>query len=286
MKKIFLAAVTALALCSYSYAQDDEDEYEEEETTEAVKPAPAVEDEEEEDEAPAPVKKEKKKDKKKKKKSGEDDGAFLGITIGIDQNNLIDFEPNFFIGDFSYVGVMLKITPEMMVTAKIGFAHFGETSLEVESFSADMEDGFTALALGAQFDYFLPTPLLPTSVSAGFMYASAGEQALVSYDPEDLNLEALAAAAADPTATKISPSTVTTSALLFDVMFNVHASLVENLVLTGSVGLSLEMPSTEYNINDATINNNGQVEEQTTTFEYSRTNIGLKAGIRLGWFFM
>lgn len=30
MKKMFLAAITALALCSYSYAQDDyEDEYEE-----------------------------------------------------------------------------------------------------------------------------------------------------------------------------------------------------------------------------------------------------------------
>ena len=63
MKKIFLAALTSLALCGYSYAQDDDDEYEEEETTEAVKPAPAVEDEEE-DEAPAPkVKKEKKKKK-------------------------------------------------------------------------------------------------------------------------------------------------------------------------------------------------------------------------------
>ena len=44
MKKIFLAAVTALALCSYGYAQDDEDEYEEEESTESVAPAPAVDD--------------------------------------------------------------------------------------------------------------------------------------------------------------------------------------------------------------------------------------------------
>ena len=60
MKKIFLAAITSLALCSYSYAQDDEDEYEEEDSTESVAPAPAVE--EEEEEAPAPVKKEKKKD--------------------------------------------------------------------------------------------------------------------------------------------------------------------------------------------------------------------------------
>ena len=70
---------------------------------------------------------------------------------------------------------------------------------------------------------------------------------------------------------------------LVDYHFNRYG---RNLVLTGSVGLSLEMPSTEYNMKGATINNNGQVEEQTTTFEYSRTNIGLKAGIRLGWFFM
>ena len=284
MKKIFLAAITSLALCSYSYAQDDEDEYEEEDSTESVAPAPAVE--EEEEEAPAPVKKEKKKDKKKKKKSGEGDEPFFGISIGIDQNDIIDFEPNFFVGRYSYIGLMFKLNPDMMVTGKIGFAHHGETTYDADKVSVKGKDNYTAFLFGAQFDYFLPTPLLPTSVSAGFMYASAGEQALVSYDPEDLNLEALAAAAADPTATKISPSTVTTSALLFDVMFNVHASLVENLVLTGSVGLSLEMPSTEYNMKGATINNNGQVEEQTTTFEYSRTNIGLKAGIRLGWFFM
>ena len=29
MKKIFLAALMAMSLCSYSYAQDDDDEYEE-----------------------------------------------------------------------------------------------------------------------------------------------------------------------------------------------------------------------------------------------------------------
>ena len=29
MKKIFLAAIMAMSLCSYSFAQDDDDEYEE-----------------------------------------------------------------------------------------------------------------------------------------------------------------------------------------------------------------------------------------------------------------
>lgn len=38
MKKIFLAALTAMALCSYSYAQDDEDEYEEDEAPAAAAP--------------------------------------------------------------------------------------------------------------------------------------------------------------------------------------------------------------------------------------------------------
>ena len=37
MKKIFLAALTAMALCSYSYAQDDEDEYEEDEAPAALR---------------------------------------------------------------------------------------------------------------------------------------------------------------------------------------------------------------------------------------------------------
>ena len=279
MKKIFLAAITSLALCSYSYAQDDEDEYEEEETTEAVKPAPAVEDEEE-DEAPAPAKKEKKKDKKKKKKSGEDDGAFLGITIGIDQNNLIDFEPNFFIGDFSYVGVMFKINPDMMVTAKIGFAHHGESSYEADKVSLKLKDNFTALALGAQFDYFLPTPLLPTSVSASFMYANGGQRGGLSDEDIDAIMR-------NPEADIPDPVKETFSAILFDVMFNVHANLTDNLVLTGSVGLGIEMPSVEYEYTGAEMNmTTGVLEEKTVTEEISRTDLGLKAGISLGWFFM
>ena len=222
MKKIFLAALTSLALCGYSYAQDDDDEYEEEETTEAVKPAPAVEDEEE-DEAPAP----KVKKEKKKKKSSSGDEPFLGITIGIDQNDFIDFTPETFIGSFSYAGLMFKITPEMMVTAKFGFAHHGETSVEAD-ISGDMQDDYTALMFGAQFDYFLPTPLLPTSVSASFAYVSFGEQTAageMDFDLDDLgdlgDLGGLAAAA--------TPAKTSSSALMFDIMFNAHASLSRTL---------------------------------------------------------
>lgn len=253
MKKIFLAAVTALALCSYGYAQDDEDEYEEEETTESVKPAPAVE-EEEEEEAPAPAKKETKKAKKKSKKSSGDGTGFLGITVGLDQNNIIDETPNFFIGDFSYMGIMFKITPEMMVTAKFGFAHHGETTAEPsEGPDVDMGDDRTALVIGAQFDYFFATPLMPTSISAGFMYASAGESS-----DDDGNKESA-------------------GALLFDIMFNAHAPITESFFITGSVGLGIEMPSAEET----------QVQgDETFKVEYGRTDIGIKAGVRFGWFFM
>ena len=280
MKKIFLAAITSLALCSYSYAQDDDDEYEEEETTEAVKPAPAVE-EEEEDEAPAPAKKEKKKEKKKKKKSGEGDEPFFGISIGIDQNDIIDFEPNFFIGRYSYIGLMFKLNPDMMITGKIGLAHHGETTYEADKVSVKGKDNYTAFLFGAQFDYFLPTPLLPTSVSAGIMYANGGEMG--GYSQDDIERAMNNPDAEMPDA----DGTVTYSALVFDVMFNVHANLTDNLVLTGSVGLGLEMPSTTYESTGVEINERTlQPEEVTNTLEVGRTDFGLKAGIRLGWFFM
>ena len=275
MKKIFLAALTSLALCGYSYAQDDDDEYEEEETTEAVKPAPAVE-EDEEDEAPAPAKKEKKK---KKKKSSSGDEPFLGITIGIDQNDFVDFTPETFIGSFSYAGLMFKITPEMMVTAKFGFAHHGETSVEADV-SGDLQDDYTALMFGAQFDYFLPTPLLPTSVSASFMYANGGERA-------GLTEEDIQAILRNPDAEVDDPAKETSSALVFDIMFNAHASLTDNLILTGSVGLGIEMPSIEYEYQVGEMNQNtGVMEERTVTEEIGRTDLGIKAGISLGWFFL
>lgn len=276
MKKIFLAALTSLALCGYSYAQDDDDEYEEEETTEAVKPAPAVEDEEE-DEAPAPKVKKEKKKKKAKKSSDGDEGGFLGISIGLDENNIIDFEPNFFVGDFSYVGLMIKFTPEMMLTAKIGFAHYGETTVDYESASVDGGDDFTALAFGAQFDYFLPTPILPTSISAAFMYATTGEMAEADFsvpDPEDAGMD-------------LAAPTSKFSAIMIDIMFNAHANLAQGFVLTGSVGLGIEMPSQENKSTGMVANETtGMPEVKTTTTEYSRTNIGIKAGISLGWFFM
>ncbi len=257
MKKIFLAAVTALALCSYGYAQDDEDEYEEEESTESVAPAPAVE--EEEEEAPAPAKKETKKAKKKAKKSSGDGTGFLGISVGLDQNNIIDFEPQFFIGSYNYMGIMFKITPEMMVTAKFGFAHHGETSVEITDMpEIDGGDDFTSLLVGAQFDYFFATPLMPTSISAGFMYASAGETTNQDGDKSSA------------------------SAILIDIMFNAHAPVTESFFITGSVGLGIEMPSTE----ETRVNGGFGDDNGTTKTETSRTDIGIKAGISFGWFFM
>ena len=74
MKKMFLAAVTALALCSYSYAQDDEDEYEEDDAP-AREEAPAIE----EDDAPVA--------KTEKKQSSGD--AFLGLGMGLTDSKFI-----------------------------------------------------------------------------------------------------------------------------------------------------------------------------------------------------
>ena len=149
-----------------------------------------------------------------------------------------------------------------------------------------MQDDYTALMFGAQFDYFLPTPLLPTSVSASFAYVSFGEQTAageMDFDLDDLgdlgDLGGLAAAA--------TPAKTSSSALMFDIMFNAHASLVQNLILTGSVGLSIQMPSTEVKETEMVRNENtGAQEEKTVTTETSRTDIGIKAGIKLGWFFI
>ena len=152
MKKMFLAAITALALCSYSYAQDDyEDEYEEDAPA-REEAAPAVE-EAEEDEAPAPAP--AAKPAKKAKKS--DGSAFLGIGMGLTSN--------FADKGLKEIDVKIKLNESMMVTAILGLYHYGETSTENKTpagtITTDAGDNHTGLAIGAGFDYFLPMPLLP-----------------------------------------------------------------------------------------------------------------------------
>lgn len=247
MKKMFLAAITALALCSYSYAQDDyEDEYEEDAPA-REEAAPAVE---EEDEAPAPAP--AAKPAKKAKKS--DGSAFLGIGMGLTSN----------FGDkgLKEIDVKIKLNESMMVTAILGLYHFGETSTENKTpagtITTDAGDNHTGLAIGAGFDYFLPMPLLPASAGIDLIYVSNGE--IESTDP----------------ATK---TTVTASSgdFLIDLMFGVHAELVPNMILTGKVGLGFDyfFASNETSIAGA-----------STEANTSRLDFGLKAGVYATWFFM
>ncbi len=247
MKKMFLAAITAFALCSYSYAQDDEDEYEdEEETTEEVKKAPAVEEEEEEEaeEEAAPV--EKKSEKKSKKKKGGNGGAFLGVGVGFDLNS---------IGDFAYWDVKFRINEQMMLSAIFGIGHYGETTVTasapgVPEQEQDMGDDKTALAIGVEFDYGLPTPLLPTFIGGQFVYASAGETS-------------------DAEGNKNSKSF-----LQFGPLFGVKADVFNNFAITGKLGLLFQ-----YEMSEASDALGNKVETGRMLF-------GTSAGIELSWFFL
>jgi len=87
MKKIFLAALMAMSLCSYSYAQDDDDEYEEdspravaESTTSSSNSAPAA--------------------KAKKAEGGE---GFLGVNL-----DLVSL-----FGDLQRMGLVFRLAENM-----------------------------------------------------------------------------------------------------------------------------------------------------------------------------
>lgn len=235
MKKMFLAAITALALCSYSYAQDDEyeDEYEEEAPARVEEaPAPAVE--EEEEEAPAP----KAEKKIKKSSSG---GAFMGIGMGLTT-------------DFDQLNLKFKLNENMMITAIFGLMSHGETTTTVTVAGVESEqdagDDYTEIAIGAGFDYFLPTPLLPTSAGIELIYASNGEHENAA-----------------------EQSKYSSSDLLINIMFGAHAEIVPNLILTGKAGFGIDWFSDEYSAGG---NKN----------ENSRVDFGLKAGVYATWFFM
>ena len=160
---MFLAALTALALCSYSYAQDDEDEYEEEDAPARVvkeAPAPAVEDEEE-DEAPVVKKAEKKK--AAKKSSGE--GGFFGI--GLDLTGVL--------ANQAKINATFKLGDNMALTAILGFQHRGETTLEANGQEQDQGDDNTTLAIGAGFDFYPIQGAIPFSIGGEIVYNSLSE---------------------------------------------------------------------------------------------------------------
>ena len=61
---------------------------------------------------------------------------------------------------------------------------------------------------------------------------------------------------------------------MFGVMFNAHAPVTDNFFITGSVGLGFELPGEE-----------GKDPEGNKE-ELNRMDVGIKAGISFGWFFM
>lgn len=161
MKKIFLSAVIALALCSYGYAQDEEEYYEEEEAPAKVTKAPAYEEEEEEEEAaPAP-----KKEKKKVKKSSGDQGFF---GIGLDLTGALARQ--------NAINLTFRLNDNMMLSAIFGFQHRGETTHTPKQ-GDEVKDGDDAnqLSIGAAFDYIVAKKFIPFSVGGEFAYNSLSE---------------------------------------------------------------------------------------------------------------
>ena len=207
MKKIFLSAVIAMALCSYGYAQDEE-EYEEEEAPAKVTKAPAYEEEEEEEEAaPAPKKAEKKK--KEKKSSGE---AFFGA--GIDVGGLLNNAAN--------LRLVFKLNESMELSAILGLYHHGESSWTPNGGQeVKAGDNFTELSIGAGFDFFVMRNILPISVGGEIIYTSPNSvtvagQTFVANDDTDLML------------------------LQINLLLGAHAEIVKNLYLTGKIGLAID----------------------------------------------
>ena len=162
MKKIFLSAVIALALCSYGYAQDEE-EYEEEEAPAKVTKAPAYEEEEEEEEA-APVA--KKAEKKKEKKASSGDQGFFGI--GLDLTGMLARN--------NAINLTFRLNDNMLLSAIFGFQHQGETTHTPKQ-GDEVKDGDDAnqLTIGAAFDFILVKKFIPFSVGGEFAYNSLSE---------------------------------------------------------------------------------------------------------------
>ena len=154
MKKIFLAALTAMALCSYSYAQDDdEDEYEDDAPAASSAPAPAPASSSPAAEPAAPA------------QSG---AGFMGLGIDIEEV-LGAGVPKFYL--------TFKLAPNMELSAILGLFHHGETSAESKQTGAEADgnDDYTQLTLGVGFDMVIAQMLLPVSVGGEFAINHLGE---------------------------------------------------------------------------------------------------------------
>jgi len=155
MKKLFLAALTAMALCSYGYAQDDDDDDYEDEAPAAPAPAPAPA-ASESSSAPAAA-------------PAQSGAGFLGL--GIDLADAITG------GGLEKFYATIKVAPNMELSIIFGLYHHGETTRENKATGGenDQLDDYTQLQLGVGFDMFIAQILLPISVGGELIYTHPRE---------------------------------------------------------------------------------------------------------------
>ena len=153
MKKIFLTALTAMALCSYSYAQDDEDEYEEDE-------APAASQSSSNSESSAPA-----------TQAAPAQAGAGTFALGLDLIDALDHE------GVQKFYVTYRLAPNMEISGILGLYHHGETSRDYENPKAeeDRGDDYTQIQIGVGFDYYILQVVLPVSVGGEFLFSHWGE---------------------------------------------------------------------------------------------------------------
>lgn len=150
MKKIFLAALTAMALCSYSYAQDDDD-YEDEDEAPAASQSSAPAASQPSSAAPASA-------------GGEMLGFGLSLTDALDNGGVQKFYLTYRLGT-------------MDISAIFGLYHHGETTRETKNPSGEVDrnDDYTQIQIGVGFDMIIAQLLLPITAGGEFIFSHWGE---------------------------------------------------------------------------------------------------------------
>ena len=166
MKKIFLAALMAMSLCSYSYAQDDDDEYEED------SPRAVAESTTSSSRSTSTTKADK----------SEGGNALLGVNL----NLLTMMDQESIEHSLQRMGLVFKLGQNMELTAYFGLKIVGDTEDDLpDGREVDEDNGYTQISLGAGFDYFFYEPLLPISVGGDFIFTHWGE------DDNQINFDAM-----------------------------------------------------------------------------------------------
>lgn len=175
MKKIFLAALTALALSSYTYAQDDDDYEDSPRAVATSSTAPA-------------------------KQSIQSEGGDGFIGVSLDLLGLLN-------NDLQRFGLVFKLAQNMELTAHFGLLIIGDSDGEdQDGKKVNGDEGYAQIALGAGFDFFFNTPILPSSIGGDILFTHLGED---------------------------------NNSIDFDVMFGVRAEIVKGFTINGKVGFDI-----------------------------------------------